>query len=357
MESFALLPARADALLDWYLRNARDLPWRRDPAPYRVWISEIMLQQTRVEAGKAYFLRFVEALPDAAALAAAPEEQLLKLWEGLGYYNRVRNLQKAARIVCERYGGALPASFEALLALPGIGAYTAGAIASIAFGLPAPAVDGNVLRVLSRFHASEADTDLPETKRAFEAEVRAVQEALAARGTPAPNPCGAFTQALMELGALVCLPNGRPLCERCPWADCCAARATGRELSLPRRSAKKARGVEKKTVFLIRCGDSLLLRKRPAKGLLAGLWELPNLEGHGDDTSLCAALQALGLPVSALEPLPSARHVFTHKEWLMQARAALLPAPPPALPEGFRWASPEDLAARCALPSAFSYWF
>ena len=197
----------APALLDWFYTNRRILPFREDPTPYHVWLSEIMLQQTRVSAALPYYERFLAALPDIPALAGCEEEKLHKLWEGLGYYSRVRNLQKAAKIVCAQYGGQLPADYNALLALPGIGEYTAGAIASISFGLPVPAVDGNVLRVFARLYNDPRLVTDPQVKREFTARVMEHQP---------PAKAGDYNQALMELGALVCLPNGAPLCEQCP---------------------------------------------------------------------------------------------------------------------------------------------
>ena len=203
------------ALLEWFYKNRRSLPFREDPTPYHVWLSEVMLQQTRVSAVLPYYYRFLEALPDIPALAACEEERLHKLWEGLGYYSRVRNLQKAAKLVCAQYGGQLPADYAALLALPGIGEYTAGAIASISFGLPVPAVDGNVLRVFSRLYNDPGVITEPAVKKAFTARVMEHQP---------PEKAGDYNQALMELGALVCVPNGAPLCGQCPLAESCRAR-------------------------------------------------------------------------------------------------------------------------------------
>ena len=214
----------APALLDWFYTNRRILPFREDSTPYHVWLSEIMLQQTRVSAALPYYERFLAALPDIPALAGCEEEKLHKLWEGLGYYSRVRNLQKAAKIVCAQYGGQLPADYNALLALPGIGEYTAGAIASISFGLPVPAVDGNVLRVFARLYNDPRLVTDPQVKREFTARVMEHQP---------PAKAGDYNQALMELGALVCLPNGAPLCEQCPLGTLCRARAAGTALSAP----------------------------------------------------------------------------------------------------------------------------
>ena len=254
-------------LLQWYHENARVLPWRSDPTPYHVWVSEIMLQQTRVAAVLGYYARFMEALPAVADLAAVEEDRLMKLWQGLGYYNRARNLQKAARQIVEEHGGVFPDTYEAIRALAGVGDYTAGAVASIAFGLPEPAVDGNVLRVVSRLTGDGGDITRPDVKKRMGAALREV--------IPLDAP-GDFNQALMDLGAMVCLPNGEPLCPRCPARGFCAALREGRTAELPVKAAKKARRVEERTVFLIFYQKKVALRRRPAKGLLAGLWEYPN---------------------------------------------------------------------------------
>ena len=229
-------------LLRWYQENARTLPWRGDPTPYHVWVSEIMLQQTRVAAVLEYYRRFMEALPTVAHLAAVEEDRLMKLWQGLGYYNRARNLQRAARQVVEDFGGAFPDTYEGLLGLAGVGEYTAGAIASIAFGVPVPAVDGNVLRVVSRLTGDGSDITKPDTKRRMWAALKAV--------LPVRAP-GDFNQAMMDLGATVCLPNGAPLCEKCPAAEFCRARREGRTGELPYKPPKKARRVEERVVFLL----------------------------------------------------------------------------------------------------------
>ncbi len=329
-------------LLAWYDRSARVLPWRSDPKPYRVWVSEIMLQQTRVEAVLPYFERFLAALPDVSALAAADEPKLMKLWQGLGYYSRARNLQKAARIIMERHDGRLPADWRALRELPGVGDYTAGAIASIAFGLPEPAVDGNVLRVLSRVLASGEDIALPKVKKRFTALVRAI--------LPQDRP-GDFNQALMDLGATVCLPNGAPLCKDCPLAGVCRANALGIAGTLPVRAAKKPKAIQLKTVFVIRCGGSTLLALRPPKGLLAGLWELPNADGWLDGAEAAALLATWGAEPSGLAPLPEAKHVFTHVEWRM--RGFLVDAPCFSPPWQHAWADGAALHGRYAVPSAF----
>lgn len=298
----ALYAETVPYLLQWYDYNRRILPWREDPTPYHVWVSEIMLQQTRVEAVKGYYDRFLTRLPEIAALAAAEEEELLKLWEGLGYYNRVRNMQKAARIIAEQYGGEMPADYEKLRALPGIGDYTAGAISSIAFGLPYPAVDGNVLRVMSRIACSEEDIAKEQTKKKLKEDLTSVL----------PARTGDYNQSLMELGAVVCLPNGKPLCEQCPVMHLCRAFHAGRELELPVRAAKKERRIEKRTVYLISCGGKFLLHRRADKGLLAGMWEFPNfLEAEaGGQTELLDRL--------TVKKKKKAKHIFSHVEWHME---------------------------------------
>ena len=333
-------PAIVAPLLAWYDEGHRDLPWRAVPTPYRVWVSEIMLQQTRVEAVRSYFDRWMQALPDIPALAAADEAVYMKLWEGLGYYSRVRNLHRAAVEVCEQYGGELPADYARLLALPGVGEYTAGAIASIAFGLPVPAVDGNVLRVAARL-----DNDLtPITDAGYKRQTRARFAAL----MPADRP-GDLNQALMELGATVCLPNGAPRCADCPLQHLCLGCHHGNAAMLPVRAAKKARRVENRTVLLARCGPLVGIRRRPAKGLLAGLWELPALEGHLSPEEARAALAAQGWQVQKLLSLRPAKHIFTHVEWHMNGYYIELAAPP----DGLTFVSPAALRADYALPSAF----
>ena len=265
-----MLEYLSERLLPWYADHYRDLPWRENRAPYRVWLSEIMLQQTRVEAVKGYYARFLQQLPTIAALADASEETLLKLWEGLGYYSRVRNLQKAARQIMEKHGGVFPQTYDEVRALAGIGPYTAGAICSICFDLPTPAVDGNVLRVVSRFTASDA----PITDEAVKRETARMLAAVYPKGH-----CGTFTQALMELGATVCLPNGAPQCKDCPLQGLCEAEKQGRQRDFPVKAAKKPRRAEERTVLILRCGDKLAVCKRPERGLLAGLWQLPDTVG------------------------------------------------------------------------------
>ena len=329
----------ADALLPWYDACARDLPWRRDPSPYRVWVSEIMLQQTRIEAARGYFERFMAALPTVADLAAAEEQTVLKLWEGLGYYSRARNLHRAAKLVMEKYGGALPADEGALRALPGVGDYTAGAVASIAFGLPAPAVDGNVLRLCARLTCCPDSIGRPQVKAAFRQALREQYPA---------GRCGAFTSALMELGETVCLP-GTPDCERCPLSSVCAAHGTGRETDWPVMPEKAPRRIQPRTVFLLEHDGRVALARRPDRGLLAGLWELPNVEGELDEAAALCQADAWGCCPAGIEPCGRAVHVFTHLEWHMAGWRVRCQA----APDRFVWTTAAEREARYPVPSAF----
>lgn len=334
----------AQPLLHWFWANHRVLPFRSDPTPYHVWVSEIMLQQTRVSAAVPYYERFVQELPDIPALAACEEERLLKLWEGLGYYSRVRNLQKAARIVCEQYGGQLPGNLAALKKLPGIGDYTAGAIASIGFGIPAPAVDGNVLRVFARLYNDEGDIMQPAVKAATTQKVMAQQ--------PAEAP-GNFNQALMELGALVCTP-GQPDCAACPLQALCLGRQSGNPARLPQKAPKKARKKCELTLCLAQdAAGRWLLQKRGEQGVLAGLWQPPVLaeEALDEKKALAAAQKLLPAAVLLKEKPLKAKHIFTHLEWHMTAYVMAVPCTPP--PEGCVWASPAQLEQEYTLPGAF----
>lgn len=340
-----LTPQAVQSLLLWYQQNKRDLPWRHTSDPYRIWLSEIMLQQTRVEAVKPYYARFLEVCPDVRALASLPEEKLMKLWEGLGYYSRARNLQKAARVVVEEHGGMMPNTYEALLKLPGIGEYTAGAIASIAYGVRVPAVDGNVLRVLARVSASEADIALPETKKDFRESLSRI----------VPEEAGDFTQSLIELGATVCAPNREPMCDVCPLRDHCAAYREGKTQDIPVRSPKKPRRVEERTVFLIRDGDRTALHKRPPKGLLSGLYELPNVEGHLGEDEVLQHLRSLGFEPLRIQKIESAKHIFTHIEWHMIAYDVLITPEFDGLHgrSGMLLVPNRELHRNYAIPSAF----
>jgi len=310
-------------LLEWYEKNKRELPWRQVATPYRVWVSEIMLQQTRVEAVKPFFERFTNQLPDIRSLAECPEDELLKLWEGLGYYNRVRNMQKAAIQVMEEYDGNLPADYDALLTLKGIGSYTAGAIASIAYQIPVPAVDGNVLRILTRVAGDDTDIMKVSFRKQIEGQLTAYMQSRAFEA----KQSGTFNQALMELGATVCVPNGAPNCEVCPWQEVCQAKKNDRIFELPVKSKAKERRVEKRTVLVIRDGDRVAIQKRPKKGLLAGLYELPNVEGHLSQEEVLLQVKKLALSPIRIQKLPEAKHIFSHVEWQMQGYAVLIEEP------------------------------
>lgn len=335
-----VLIAMFEALIPWYEAHKRELPWRQDKEPYHVWLSEIMLQQTRVEAVKEYYRRFLTALPMIADLAEAPEEQILKLWEGLGYYNRVRNLQKAAQTICADYAGVFPSEYAQIRSLSGIGDYTAGAIASICFDAPTPAVDGNVLRVYSRLLADDANIDLQTTKKRI---TRKLQETY-----PRKNP-GIATQALMELGATVCVPNGAPRCDVCPVAEICQARKQDTWRNLPVRSEKKKRKIVDKTVFVLLTEDTVALHKRSASGLLAGMWEFPNVDVKLDKQE--AVTQVAGWQAEPVDLLmqTSYTHIFSHVEWHMTAYYIRCRR----TNKKWKWVTKESLDETYALPSAF----
>jgi len=337
MTLFSQLPV---LLLPWYEQNKRDLPWRRDREAYHVWLSEIMLQQTRVEAVKGYYARFLAALPTIEALANADPEQLNKLWEGLGYYSRVRNLQKAAKQIMERHNGVFPTAHAAIRELAGIGDYTAGAIGSICFGLPTPAVDGNVLRVCARLTEDHTPIDKPQTKKALTEQL--------ARIYPL-GQCGDFTQALMELGATVCVPNGAPHCERCPLQNICLAHRDGMEAELPVKGAKKPRRQEAMTVFILECEDHYALHKRPETGLLAGLWEFPHVSGTLEAEDALKQLETWGIRPEDVQRSSDKIHIFTHIQWNMRGWYIRCSN----RPDGFIWAKEEELDTVYALPTAF----
>lgn len=333
----------AKPLLAWYDAGRRILPWREEPTPYHVWLSEIMLQQTRVEAVKPYYDRFIKELPDIASLAAVEEERLLKLWEGLGYYNRARNLQKSARLIVSEYGGRMPGDYSRLMKLPGIGSYTAGAISSIAFGNAVPAVDGNVLRVLSRLRMDERDIMDAKVKKAVEEELQGA--------IPKDRP-GDFNQALMELGAMVCVPNGSPKCGDCPWETICQAKARGQVMEYPKKKPKRPRSIEKKTVLVIRYGRMAALQRRPDEGLLAGMYEFPCMDGHQNEKQVIAYLRKLGVAPIRIRKLAPAKHVFTHKEWHMTGY--LIRVDELAGMGGYVFAQPEEIRGRYPVPSAYA---
>ena len=331
-------------LLAWYRANARDLPWRHTQDPYRIWVSEIMLQQTRVAAVLGYYARFLEAFPSVEALANAPEDRLMKLWEGLGYYSRARNLQKAAKAVVEM--GGFPDTYDGLLELPGIGDYTASAIAAAAFGRREAAVDGNVLRVVTRITDCHDDILDPKTKRTIREQVRSVMPT-------AEADIRIFCQATMELGATVCVPNGPPKCEVCPVRELCLGRIRGTAESLPVKKPKKARKVEEKTVFLLLREDKVALCRRPDRGLLAGLWEFPNVEGALDESGAAEAVKAMGLTAVEWKSKLTAKHIFTHVEWHMTGYTLAVAGD--GLAE-WEWVDGSGLETH-AVPSAFARYY
>ncbi len=326
------------ALVPWYRENRRALPWRADREPYHVWLSEIMLQQTRVEAVKGYYARFLAELPDMESLAGCDDDRLHKLWEGLGYYSRVRNLKKAAQMILSDHGGVFPTDYAAVRKLPGIGDYTAGAVCSIAFSQPRAAVDGNVLRVLSRLRADSEPIDLPQTKDRVRRELEEIY--------PADCP-GEFTQALMELGATVCVPNREPKCAVCPCKDFCEGRADWEKY--PVKLPKKQKKLENRTVFLLHWGDLWAIEKRPSKGLLAGLWQFPNVPGHLEAEEAVRWAEEQGLHPRHIERSISRHHIFTHIRW--ELRGWFLEVGTPT--GGFVWKTLEEIDSEAALPTAF----
>ncbi|WP_081820282.1 A/G-specific adenine glycosylase [Robinsoniella sp. KNHs210] len=333
-----------EPLLMWFRANARVLPWREDKAAYRIWVSEIMLQQTRVEAVKPFFERFTKALPDVHALAVCEEDKLLKFWEGLGYYNRVRNMQIAAKTIVEEFDGQLPADYEALLSLKGIGNYTAGAVASIAYNIPVPAVDGNVLRVISRVLASEEDIMKQSVRKKMEEDIKAIM----------PKDCpGDFNQALMELGATVCVPNGMAKCDICPLASICKAKALDIVMELPKKTKQKPRRIEEKTVLVIKDGDKAAIRKRPKKGLLAGLYELPNLEGHLTADEVLEYIKERQLAPIRIRQLRESKHIFSHVEWRMTGYVIQVEELENAKDTGMLFVEPWKTQEEYPIPAAF----
>jgi A/G-specific adenine glycosylase len=336
-----LLENAVPRLLDWYGDAKKPFPWRQNPTAYHVWISEIMLQQTRTAAVIPYFERFVSVLPNVKALSEVEDDVLMKLWEGLGYYSRARNLKKAAKIVMSDFGGQLPRTAKELLTLPGIGPYTAGAIASIAFGEPNAAVDGNVLRVVMRLFACRDDIMLASTKKWVTDALESVY--------PVGTEAGKFTEALMELGEAVCIPNGEPRCLDCPLSEICLALKNGEQNELPVRTPKKPRKIEHRTVLLLKCGNKYALAKRPEGGLLSGLWEFPNTVGKLDSAGALAAAQALGAKATECTPLGDAIHIFTHIEWHMTGYLVECES----LPCDMAHASAEETLERYAIPKAF----
>ena len=331
-------------IVEWFRKEKRDLPWRNHVNAYRVWVSEIMLQQTRVEAVKPFFHRFMEELPTIEDLASAPEDKLLKLWEGLGYYNRVRNMQKAAVQIVEQYGGKFPEDYEDILGLTGIGSYTAGAISSFAFGQAKPAVDGNVLRVISRILGSDEDIMKASVKTKMEKKLEKI--------IPKDAPSD-FNQGLIELGAIVCVPNGEPKCSICPVAHICKAQKEGRQMELPVKKKAKERRIENRTILVFQDGDTVAIRKRPAKGLLAGLYEFPNVEGYLDMDEVISFSKEIGLTPIFVKELPEAKHIFSHVEWRMKGYAIRVDELEKNCKESMIFARPEEIQDEYSVPAAF----
>lgn len=344
MRTFSLSAAAfADRMLSWYDENRRLLPWREDPTPYHIWLSEIMLQQTQVQTVIPYYTRFITELPQIADLARVSEDRLHKLWEGLGYYSRADHLREAAKILLAEHNGLLPESYSDLLALPGIGPYTAGAIASIAFGERVAAVDGNVLRILSRVTAYDGPINVASAAKPL--------KELAASLVPAHRP-GDFNQSLMDLGAMICSANGTPHCAACPLAALCEAKKQQLTWLLPIKKAKKPRQIEPHTIVILNCGTQVWIHKRPQRGLLAGLWEFLDLPGTLDRDALALHLKNLNITPDSLTDLGRAKHLFTHREWHMQGWLVQLAAPVP-LAEGL-WVETSALQETYAMAGALS---
>ncbi len=338
------LAAVVPLLCSWYEANRKPMPWREDPSPYHVWLSEIMLQQTRIEAAIPYYHRFLAELPTVEALAQVSDERLMKLWQGLGYYSRARNLKKTAVIICDTYGGRLPKEAKALRALPGIGDYTAGAIASIAYHQTEPAEDGNVLRVIMRLTACSDDILQPATRKWVTDALRTVY--------PAGREAALLTEGLMELGETVCIPNGEPRCESCPVREHCLAHQTGCTADLPVRIVKTKRRIEDKTLFLLSCDDRYAIVKRPDTGLLASMWEFPNREGVLTTEEVMTCVDKMGGHVEAIEPCGNAKHVFSHVEWHMSGFHVTCTEPFGP----FTWATSTEILTDYAIPTTFRFY-
>lgn len=339
-----VLKEAAEPLVEWFRENKRDLPWRRRMDAYRVWISEIMLQQTRVEAVRPYYERFLEELPDVKALAEVPKERLLKLWEGLGYYNRARNLKAAAVQIMENYGGEFPDKYEEIRSLKGIGSYTAGAISSFVYNIPKPAVDGNVLRVVTRLLADPDDI----MKAGTRAKIERMLEEIIPR-----EAAGDFNQSLIELGAIVCLPNGEPKCRECPVRHLCRAYAEGTQREYPVKKKAKERRIEKRTVLLFCDGNAVAIRRRAESGLLAGMYEFPNVEGHLKRQEVIRYAKDLGLAPVRVKKLGDAKHVFSHVEWHMTGYEILVDELEREMTGDVIFAGREELKEKYPMPSAF----
>ncbi len=348
MSNEQLLIGASKSLISWFQEHGRDLPWREGKHPYAVWISEVMLQQTRIEAVKGYYQRFMQALPDVSSLSACEEEVLLKLWEGLGYYNRARNLKKAAMIIEEEYGGQFPKEYAHLIKLPGFGPYTAGAVASICFNEAVPAIDGNVLRVLSRIWNDDTDVLSNAAKK------RAQESITSVLSDAEPS---LFNQAIMELGEVICVPNGEPRCSECPISQMCLAYAAGRQRDLPVRIKKTKRKIEHRTLIILRDTEGVVIQKRPPRGLLAGMYELPYLEGEASMDAVLSFLRSEGFSPLHIRPLPPAKHLFSHVEWRMNAYLVMaedFEEYHQKLPKNYVIAHIDDLQQKYPIPGAFA---
>ena len=355
-ERQGILRGCMEPLLAWYRACGRDLPWRRTKDPYSIWVSEIMLEQTRVETVIPYYERFLASLPSVRDLAVCPDDRLMKLWEGLGYYSRVRHMREAASVIVSGHGGIFPHEPEILLTLPGIGRYTAGAIASIAFGVPVAAVDGNVLRMVSRLTADDrnilTDRMRRDTERVLTEEIERLSGKVREDERSVP---GSINQGFMDLGSKICLAHGRPACGECPLEGQCAAHAAGTEEAYPVRPAKKKRKITERTVLLILEGDKVALKKRPDQGLLAGLYEYPAFDGTMTEKEAAEEASALGFVPGSIRKLPGAVHVFTHLEWHMtgyEIRALSVNTGKTA-GNGVFLADVRDVEKRYAVPSAY----
>lgn len=335
----------AEKVLTYYRSHRRVLPWREHPLPYYVWLSEIMLQQTRVETVIPYFERFVKKFPTIKDLAKGEEEDLMKLWEGLGYYSRARNLQKAAKEIVRNYDGSLPSSKKELMSLPGIGPYTAGAIASIAFGNRETAVDGNLIRVASRILSYGDSVTKVSGKKIIE---HFWQEVL-----PQKN-AGDFNQAIMDIGSTICLPNGTPRCELCPISSHCRAYQNGNPMDYPKREEKKPRRIEEKTVWILYRDEEIAFEKRERDGLLAEMWQFPMAEGHLDEEEARAWLLERDFFAIRMVKGPVAKHVFSHIEWKMVSWKVFLDniSVNEHSTDDFSWFSKQEMD-EITLPTAF----
>ncbi len=335
-------------LIQWYKENKKPLPWRQAKSPYRVWISEIMLQQTRTSAVIPYFLRFIEKYPTVHDLANASDDELFKLWEGLGYYSRARNLKKCAKVLVEEYNGCFPQDKKTLLSLPGIGPYTAGAILSIAFGKPTPAIDGNVFRVMMRLLASDRDIADEKTRRDLDALLSSVY--------PEGEFSSLYTEAIMELGENVCIPNGEPRCDLCPLAHLCRAHEGHIETFFPLKTPKKPRRIEPRTLLIFAYANTYYIRQRPPKGLLASLYEFVGVDGHLTKEETCDYIRSCNINDFDITRLSDGKHIFTHIEWLMRGYLIRLNAP---LPESVLKehslvsATLYDMQEKYSIPTAF----